>query len=92
MNHLKDVNLGNSFEKLNSLLRNPMELHIIEDGLLKVTENSNSMWMIAIRQGLEKRKLLSVICQIRSDASDNRRMVIEMIGEDLLNKIENFDL
>lgn len=68
-------------------LRNPMDVHIIQDKLCEL--RGDSVWVQAVREGAVK-NISSTIRMIKSQAKDNRSLVANMIGEELLTKIENF--
>lgn len=69
-------------------LRNPMLIHTIQDRLCELI-NSQSL-VVQIWADNAGKHLPQVMKEIVEQATDNRRLVSELIGEELLRDIEAF--
>lgn len=71
--------------EINRLLRNPMDIHKIQDKLAELP--GKSLFAQAVRDNA-RQDINGVILMILSQARDNKKLVAEIIGEDLLTEIE----
>ena len=86
---MKDVNLGESFEKFKSehFPHNPMKIHWIQDELMKV--KGDGILAHVIREGA-KNDIITTLKMIMDYEKDNPEVMCEIIGEYLLNEIDDW--
>lgn len=75
-----------SIEEIEKILRNPAEVHIIQDKLISL--KGESIFAHSVRIGA-KNDLNECLKMILSQAHDNRLLVSKLIGERLLKEIES---
>lgn len=79
MNNTK--NLDNSFQLLK-----------ISEKLETITDAKGGLIAAAIQTGLRNRNIKGVVNMILSMATDNEKMILDIIGKELLHDIQNVKL